>query len=172
MCTSDTFPSSCWTIPPTGSVSVFPSSLSVCNCSKKKKKRLEHSWFCTYAGFWLCWVIQQDPDKTHQAHSVSPASAEFLSLQDKGRPSVAFLGSRPAWLYFLLGWLQLSKMNTMTTSNIERGKVKIKWQIGLFHHPEAWHPILEQNEENQTDEQTVHKTDNDSLHHSPRESQE
>ena len=63
-------------------------------------------------------------------------------------------------------------MNTMTASNTERGKVKIKWQIGLFHHPEAWHPILEQNEENQTDEQTVHKTDNGALHHSPRESQE
>ena len=170
MCTSDTFPSCCEQSHQRFCFCVPIIPICVQLFKKKEDWSIRDFALMLVSDFveWFSRILA----KHIKLIQVSPASAEFLSSQDKERPLVASLGSRPAWLYFLLGWLELSKMNTMTASNTERGKVKIKWQIGLFHHPEAWHPILEQNEEHQTDEQMVHKTDNNALHHSPRESQE
>lgn len=124
--------------PPTGSVSVFPSSLSVCNCSKKKKKTGAFLIFTyAYAGFWLCWVIQQDP-VAHQPHS-SISSLHRIPLFTGQRETLGgILGLSSSLAIFPAGLSAAFKIDTMTASSTERGKVKIKWQIGLFHHPEAW----------------------------------
>lgn len=159
MCTSNTFPPSCLTIPPNGSVSLC--SYHPYQCATVCDLALKQVSDCAQ---WFSRTLAKHIELTQ----VLLASAKFLSSQDKGRPSAASLDSPPAWLYFLVGWLQPSKMNKMTASNTEREKVKIKWHIRLFHHPEAWHPILEQNEENQTNKQTVHRSDDNALSPSPR----
>ena len=141
MCTSNTFSWSCLTI---RFLCVLAMPISVQPIKEESSVR---DWAHKQVSDFAEWFIRILA-KLIRFTQVLLVSAEFLSSQSKGTLSASALHFPPAWLYLLMGWLTISlKMDKTTTSITAGEKVKWRWHVGPFHHPETRHPVLEQNRE-------------------------